>query len=105
VDEERDLMNEVHTKEYRESLSCFIDEWVDKMDSQIYDIFSSEEDISIADSILELFKIRGTIDTFNKKAMYFLIRERTNIKTQKITKVLNVLKEDFNESINYYLKK
>jgi hypothetical protein len=105
VDEERDLMNELYSKEYKESLSLFIDEWVDRMDSQIYDMFSSEEDISIADSILELFKIRGTIDTFNKKAMYFLIRERTNIKTQKITKVINVLKEDFNESINYYLKK
>lgn len=105
VDEERDLMNEVHSKEYRESLSCFIDEWVERMDSEIYDMFSSAEDISIADSILELFKMRGTIDTFNKKAMYFLIRERTNIKTQKITKVINILKDDFNESINFYLKK
>lgn len=105
VDEERDIMIEVKNTDYRESLSSFMDEWVFKMESEIFNIFSSDEDIAIADSILELFRMRTTLDTFNKKAMYFLIRERTNIKTQKITKVLNILKSDFNDAMNNYLKK
>lgn len=105
VDEERDVINEISDFEYKEFLSTFIDEWINRMEFEIYELFSSSEDLAIADSILELFRIRKTIDTFNKKAMYYLIRERTNLKTQKITKVLSILKEDFSESLQNNMKK
>jgi hypothetical protein len=105
VDEERDVINEISDFEYKEFLSTFIDEWINRMEFEIYELFSSSEDLAIADSILELFRIRKTIDTFNKKAMYYLIRERTNLKTQKITKVLSILKEDFSESLQNSMKK
>ena len=38
------------------------------------------------------------IEIFNKKALYILIREMTNTKTQHITKVVNVIKKDFTEN-------
>ena len=47
------------------------------------------------DTLLELFRIRDNIENFNKKALYILIRERTGLKTQNITKVVNRLKKDF----------
>jgi hypothetical protein len=75
------------------------------MSFNIYTIFKNEDDLAIADSILELFKVRNLIDAFNKKAIYFIVRERTGIKTQKITKVINILKKYFNNSMNEYFKK
>lgn len=105
VDEERDIMTEFSYQEYKESLDGFIQEWVSETDECLYDIFTNEEELAIADSILEIFRIRKSIDTFNKKALYVLIRERTGIKTPKITKVVNLLKEDFFYSFDEYLKK
>jgi hypothetical protein len=46
----------------------------------------------IADSVLELFRVRDNIENFNKKALYILIRERTGLKTQIITKTVNDFK-------------
>lgn len=105
VDEERDVVLEVSYSDYRESLDCFISEWINDIDNSLYDIFTNEEELSIADSILEIFRIRKSIDTFNKKALYVLIRERTGIKTPKITKVINLLKEDFFYSFDEYLRR
>jgi hypothetical protein len=105
VDEERDVISEVYRDDYREDLNIFVDRWVDDMYLKIYNIFKNEDEIAIADSVLELFKIRNMIDAFNKKAIYFIVRERTGIKTQKITKVINVLKRYFNNSMNEYFKK
>ena len=47
----------------------------------------------IVDSVLELFRMRANIEIFNKKALYLLIRERTNVKTQQITKIVNIMKK------------
>jgi len=41
---------------------------------------------------LELFRTRDNIENFNKKALYILIRERTGLKTQIITKTVNNIK-------------
>ena len=57
-----------------------------------------------ADSLLELFRIRENIDNFNKKALYILIRERTGLKTQNITKVVNKMKKDFTQMFLTYQK-
>ena len=48
--------------------------------------------MSVADSVLELFRTRDNIENFNKKALYILIRERTGLKTQIITKTVNDIK-------------
>ena len=60
-------------------------------------IFKHQRDIAIADCVLHLFKNIDDIESFNKKSLYFTIREMTNAKTQQITKVINVMKV-------YYLK-
>jgi len=105
VDEERDVVYEVYQNDYREDLHLFVDKWVDDMNIKLYSIFKNSDEIAIADSILELFKMRNIIDVFNKKAIYFIIRERTGIKTQKITKVINIMKKYFFNSMNEYFKK
>lgn len=95
VDEERDLGVELSREDYKVTLETFIQQWIKYIDSNLEVIFSNQEDVAVADSILELFRSRVDLDTFNKKALYILIRERTRLKTHRITKVLRILKQDF----------
>ena len=45
---------------------------------------------------------REDIENFNKKALYVLIREMTNIETSYITKVVNVFKKEYRYLINEF---
>jgi hypothetical protein len=78
--------------------------FVDYYDKNLNVIFSNKKDIVVADSIIELFRIRENIEIFNKKALYILIRERTGLKTQNITKIINIIKKDFLTKFSYYQK-
>lgn len=102
VDEERNLSAEASYSDYQEQLSDFVDLYIKWYDANMNTIFANRKDIAVADSVLELFRIRENIDNFNKKALYILIRERTGFKTQNITRVINVMKSDFKRMfINY----
>lgn len=104
VDEERDILNEVYRSSYTEALDTFISEWVAKVDMYLEKHFSSKTDRAIADSVLELFRQRKLLHTYNKKLLYILIKERADVPTHKITKVVNVLKKDFEKGFAEYLK-
>ena len=95
VDESRDLNGESSYNDYQESLKDFTDQFVSYYDRNLSTLFTNKRDIIVADSLLELFRIRQNIENFNKKALYILIRERTGLKTQNITKVVNRFKKDF----------
>ena len=47
---------------------------------------------------------RENIENFNKKALYFMIREMTNSNTQHITRVVNVMKKQFKKLYWEYSK-
>ena len=47
----------------------------------------------VAESILYLCKNKDAIDNFNKKALYIMIREMTDVKTSKITQISNVFRK------------
>ena len=76
-------------------LSEFTDEIIKYFDKNINNLFRNKRDIDVAYAILELIKRRDGIENFNKKALYILIREMTNIETSYITKVVNVLKKEY----------
>ena len=71
-------------------------------EKNIDNLFKTKRDINVAFSILELMKQRETIENFNKKAIYILIREMTNVETTHITKVVNVFKKEYKKLINEY---
>ena len=77
------------------SLSKFIDEWVDDTYEYLDDLFEKKQEIQIADAILTLFKKRNDLEIFKKKALYIYIREMTGCETPNLTKVINVLKDEF----------
>jgi hypothetical protein len=105
IDEERNLSAEITRSDYLESLNSFIDEWVNRIDHNLEKLFSSKSDRAIVDSVLELFRQRKLLHTYNKKLLYILIRERADVPTSKITNVVNFLKKDFEKGLKNFLKR
>lgn len=87
----------------RESVSDFFDFYVRYIDANLFKLFTKERDQKIADSINELFRTRHDLYSYNKKALYILIRERTGVQTQYITKVIGKLKYLYKELYIDYL--
>jgi hypothetical protein len=115
IDLNRNITNEVIHQQIQEEKSDFIDHYVDYIDEHLYDLFLKDRDRAIADSINELFRNRIDLYSYNKKALYILIRERTGVDTQYITKVINKMKSIYTElyyeynqngflSMNYEIK-
>ena len=102
VDDNRNIQGEQTRNDHQESLKDFTDQWCSWYDNNLNAVFSNKRDIIVADTILELFRMRDNIEDFNKKALYILIRERTQLKTQNITKVINVMKRDYAKMYQVY---
>jgi hypothetical protein len=104
VDPARSVVNEVVRDNYREGLSDFMDYYTKYIDTNLDIIFEKKRDADIADSVNELFKNRKDLFSYNKKALYILIRERTNVNTQYITKVINTLKGIYLDLYKVYIE-
>lgn len=97
IDEHRNVINEVLRTDDVQEKSEFMDLFVQYMDTNLSTLFKRQSDMSVADSVLELFRNRENIENFNKKALYILIRDRTGVKTQYITRVVNIMKSAYTE--------
>ena len=95
----------LESSELDDKLSFFMDQYVNFVSINIYNIFPKATDAKIADSILELFRKRDNIDVFNKKALYIYIHEMIpDAKTPKITKIAGVLYNVFKKNYLFYLE-
>lgn len=102
IDYRRDLTNELSERNYKEELSLFIDLWVDWYDTHMFDLYSKEKDLQIVDALLHLFRTRSSIEVFQKKNLYVLIRERSGYNTNDITPVIRKLESHFFTMYNNY---
>jgi hypothetical protein len=93
IDSERNIINEHKRNEKNQETYDFTEEFVIFLEKNIDTLFIKSKDIEIAEAVKDLFKNRENIENYNKKALYILIRERTNAKTQNITFVINYIKE------------
>ena len=66
---------------------------IDYFDDKLEKLFPKEQDRKVAESIIYLCKNKDNIDNFNKKALYIMIREMTDVKTSKITQISNVFRK------------
>ena len=98
LDSEKYINNGDKTEYYND----FINMLVEYFEENIPLFFSRKKDIDVAYAIIELMKKRENIENFNKKALYILIREMTNVKTSQITKVVNVFKKCYTRIFNEY---
>ena len=82
----------------------FTKEMIIYFDDNINSIFKKDRDRKIGYAIIDLIKQRDEIENFNKKAIYILIREMTDVETAHITSVVNVLKKHYKKLVNTYYK-
>ena len=92
LDSKKNALTSAAERQTKEDNELFVDLLVRYWENNIYKVFSKPREIAVADAIVELFRRSETIENFNKKALYILIREMTGIRTQYITKVINIMK-------------
>ena len=102
IDEQRNVITEMHNIEMRETLKYFMDAYIEYCYENLNYIFTNSTDIHVADSILHIFESRENIEDFNKKALYIFIRERTGLETNNITKVIKTLKSIYESKFIEY---
>ena len=93
MDWDRSIQTEIPQKETDSSYREFVNQMLEYWDNNMNVIFRRQKDIRVADAVLHIFRIKGSIELFNKKALYILIREMTQSNTQHITRVINVMKK------------
>ena len=95
----------MHNDDMRETLQYFMNAYVTYCYDNLNYIFNVSIDIHVADSILHIFENRETIEDFNKKRLYILIRERTGLdiaQTNVITRVVKTLQQIYNDNFIKY---
>lgn len=102
IDDIRDLDHEVQLSSIDEGMQDFIDQWIRWVDVNIEILFSSQSMRKAVDSILEMFRSRHTIENFNKKALYILMKSYSGVKSQYITTAKNELKTMYYEMYTDY---
>ena len=65
-------------------------------------IFNNKKDVQIGYALVEIFKNREDIENYNKKFIYLLVREMTDVKTAQITKVVKIFKQHYLKILNNY---
>ena len=89
---------------YYSDFQNFTNEIIEYFDNNLNNIFKKDRDLKIGYAIIDLMKQRDDIENFNKKAIYILIREMTDVETAHITSVVNVLKKHYKKLLNTYHK-
>jgi len=81
-----------------------IDEFIKYVDENLMRLFDKDQEVKVADAILEVFKRRENIDIFNKKALFIYIKEMTDCQSNTITKVIKKLKVVYKEVLDHHIE-
>lgn len=92
VDIRRNVVNEISNENMIEELKDFCVKWSNWGISHLDHLFLSNRDKQIGEAIFNLFKNVESLDIYNKKALYIMVREQVDVKTQYITDVIKILK-------------
>ena len=96
---DRHRSNDMHTES---DFITLTNEIIQYFDSNLNSIFKKDRDLKIGYAIIDLMKAREDIENFNKKAIYILIREMTDVETTHITSVVNTLKKHYKKLLDKY---
>ena len=105
IDHQRDTTNETYRQEYKEEVQDFYHHFIEYCDNHMEKIIKYKRDIPIAYAIIEIFRNCENIETYNKKALYIMVREMVDVKTQYITRVVNILKNEYKRLFYIYQEK
>lgn len=95
--EDDDVFNTLteEPKENEINKENLLSDFVEKMDNEYIDIFTTEEDVKIANAVLTVMKRKENIDIVNKKAFFVYVREITDANSNAISKVLKTMKKTY----------
>lgn len=100
----REMEKNIENREFIEMIVVF---W----DNNVISFFKKERDVKIANSVVEALRKIDSFENFNKKALYANIREicagngLSSVKTQQITKVINVMRKIYRNMVEQYQRK
>lgn len=90
---ENDLViDEIEKREFFEHLVDEIKRWVE---SDIVRRNLGDNDIKVANAILDLFEHTDEVDMLDKKSVYFYIRQMTDLNTKQVSRSLKKLKDKY----------
>ena len=104
MDRSRNILAEESYHDLVSDQAEFMELFISYVDNNLGTLFNNRRDISIADSMMEIFRSRHLIENYNKKALYVLVRERSRCDQQYVTKVVNQLKTLWNEHFKHFVK-
>ena len=104
IDTQRNIVTELTKKEQQSEVQDFYHLFVTYCEENIDKIIKYKRDIPIAYALLEIFKNCENIETYNKKALYIMVREMVDVKTQYITRVVGILKKEYIRLYEIYKK-
>ena len=96
----KNIITDIEDKDYKilateSDDEILIKELSKKLEANIPNLFDNDRDKNIALGIVNLLEINKMIDNFNKKAIFFYLKEITGEKTQRITSVINIIKDSY----------
>lgn len=102
IDEERDVVLEEAESARQDEVSIFLSYFIFYLERNLHKIFDNDRDQHIGRCLIDYMKNPDKIGIIHKKSIYILVREKTNYKTQHITKVNNHLKKIYFEILTDY---
>lgn len=88
-----DIVDEDQEQKFNDDVPDFVNLMIEYWENNLSYIFTKQNEIKIAHAIISLFNRVHSIESYNKKFLYILIREMTGLRTQYITSVINKMKE------------
>ena len=103
TDYKRDPVTEMRGKETEQLKMEYLEQMVEYWTNNLTTVFKRKKDLDVANAVVQLIEMKDSIDNFNKKALYILIREMTGSNTQHITRVINVMKKHHEQLQKTYI--
>ena len=103
TDYKRDPISEQQSQENQQIKIEYLDQFVEYWSNNLTTVFKRKKDLDVASAVVQLIEMKDSIDNFNKKALYILIREMTGSNTQHITRVINVMKKHHTNLLKSYI--
>ena len=103
TDYKRDPITEQRARENEQVQLEYMTQLVEYWKNNLTTVFKRKKDLDVANAVVQLIEMKDSIDNFNKKALYILIREMTGSNTQHITRVINVMKKHHHQLQKAYI--
>ena len=103
TDYKRDPITEQRARENEQVQLEYMTQLVEYWKNNLTTVFKRKKDLDVANAVVQLIEMKDSIDNFNKKALYILIREMTGSNTQHITRVINVMKKHHHQLQKTYI--